>query len=194
MKYLKVKHVLRIHGRVIEQSGGDTGVRDLGLLDSAVAQPRTGFGGTDLYPELADKAAALAFSLVMNHPFADGNKRTGYVSMMMFLSRNGHTIKATITIGSRFSCTGGQRVGSGGVRRLGSRQDRPKVSEDFAGRVSGPHALSHDQGGSSHRAAPGRAWTRSAFRTRRRAASFAAASAAAIHRRDSLPIRASGTD
>ncbi len=96
MKYLKVKHVLRIHGRVIEQSGGDTGVRDLGLLDSAVAQPRAGFGGTDLYPELADKAAALAFSLVMNHPFADGNKRTGYVSMMMFLSRNGHTIKATI--------------------------------------------------------------------------------------------------
>ena len=50
----------------------------------------------DLYPELADKAAALAFSLVMNHPFADGNKRTGYVAMMMFLSRNGHTIEASL--------------------------------------------------------------------------------------------------
>ncbi len=96
MKYLSVELVLRIHARVIDQSGGDPGVRDLGLLDSAVAQPRAGFGGKDLYPEPADKAAALAFSLVMNHPFADGNKRTGYAAMMMFLSRNGYTIKASI--------------------------------------------------------------------------------------------------
>ncbi len=80
MKYLKVRHVLQSHERVIAQSGGDPGVRDLGLLESAVA----------------DKAAALAFSLVMNHPFADGNKRTGYVAMMLFLSRNGHTIDASI--------------------------------------------------------------------------------------------------
>ena len=76
MKYLNVTHVLRIHARSIEQFGGDPAIRDLGLLESAVAQPRAGFGGKDLYPELADKAAALAFSLVMNHPFADGNKRT----------------------------------------------------------------------------------------------------------------------
>ena len=96
MKYLKVEQVLRTHTRVVEQSGGDPGVRDLGLLESAVAQPRAGFGGKDLYPELADKAAALAFSLVKNHPFADGNKRTGYAAMMMFLSRNGYTIEAPI--------------------------------------------------------------------------------------------------
>jgi death on curing protein len=64
----------------------------LGLLDSAVAQLRAGFVGKDFYPDLAEKAAALAFSLVMNHPFADGNKRTGYGAMMRFLSRNGHTI------------------------------------------------------------------------------------------------------
>jgi death-on-curing protein len=96
MKYLDVKRVLRVHARVIEKSGGDPGVRDLGLLDSAVAQPRAGFDGKDLHPELADKAAALAYSLVKNHPFSDGNKRTGYAAMMMFLSRNGHTIRSSI--------------------------------------------------------------------------------------------------
>jgi death-on-curing protein len=91
MKYLTVKQVLKIHARSIEQFGGDSTVRDLGMLESAVAQPRARFGGKRLYPKLADKAA-LAFSLVMNHPFADGNKRTGYGAMMRFLSRNGHTI------------------------------------------------------------------------------------------------------
>jgi len=96
MKYLTVEQVLRIHTRSIEQSGGDAGVRDLGMLESAVAQPRASFRGEDLYPKLADKAAALAFSLIMNHPFTDGNKRTGYGAMMMFLSRNGHTIAAPL--------------------------------------------------------------------------------------------------
>jgi death on curing protein len=96
MKYLKVEQVLRTHLRVVEQSGGDPGVRDLGLLESAVAQPRAAFGGKDFYPELAQKAVALAFSLVKNHPFADGNKRTGYAAMKMFLSRNGHTIEAPL--------------------------------------------------------------------------------------------------
>jgi death-on-curing protein len=76
MKYLTVEQVMRIHARSIAQFGGDAGVRDLGLIDSAVAQPRASFGGKDLYPTLAEKAAALAFSLVKNHPFADGNKRT----------------------------------------------------------------------------------------------------------------------
>ena len=96
MKWLTVKTVLEVHDRSIKESGGDPGVRDQGLLESAVAQPRAGFGGKDLYPEIADKAAALAFSLVRNHPFVDGNKRTGYAAMMMFLSRNDHTIIAPI--------------------------------------------------------------------------------------------------
>jgi death-on-curing protein len=96
MKYLNVKHVLRIHARAIDQFGGDAGVRDRGLLESALAQPRAGFGGEALYPSLAEKAAALAFSLVMNHPFADGNKRTAFGAMMRFLSRNGYTIAAPI--------------------------------------------------------------------------------------------------
>jgi death-on-curing protein len=66
------------------------------MLDSAVVQPRASLDGKDLYSGIADKAAALAFSLVMNHPFVDGNKRTGYAAMMMFLSRNGHTIITSI--------------------------------------------------------------------------------------------------
>ena len=96
MRWLTVEKVLEIHERSLEESGGDPGVRDQGLLESAVAQPRAGFGGKELYLDIADKAAALAFSLVRNHPFVDGNKRTGYAAMMMFLSRNGHTIITTI--------------------------------------------------------------------------------------------------
>ena len=88
--------MLQIHAYQIERFGGDPGVRDLGLVDSAVAQPRAAFGGQDLYPTLSEKAVALAFSLVMNHPFADGNKRTGHAAMVMFLGRNGHGIKAPL--------------------------------------------------------------------------------------------------
>ena len=96
MKYLSLKTVLAIHERSLQEYGGDPGVRDQGLLESAVAQPRARFGGEELYASLAEKAAALAFSLVKNHPFFDGNKRTGYGAMLMFLSRNGHAIQAPL--------------------------------------------------------------------------------------------------
>src|SRR5262249_37906568 len=96
MKYLAVRHVLRIHERVIEQTGGVPTIRDTNGLDSAVAQPRLAFGGQSLYPTLADRAAALAFSLVMNHPFVDGNKRTGQAAMEMFLLRNGREVEAPV--------------------------------------------------------------------------------------------------
>ena len=75
MKWLTVEKVLKIHDRSLLESGGDPGVRDQGLLESAIAQPRARFDGKDLYPDIADKAVALAFSLVRNHPFVDGNKR-----------------------------------------------------------------------------------------------------------------------
>lgn len=101
MKYLTVELVLRIHERVVERTGGDPAVLDVGRLDSAVAQPRMAFGGESLYPTLADKAAALAFSLNMNHPFADGNKRTSYVAMMMFLQRNGHDLSPDADVDER---------------------------------------------------------------------------------------------
>jgi death-on-curing protein len=96
MKYLTVQHVLRIHERIIQASGGNPTVLDIGKIDSAVAQPRMTFGGHALYPTLADKAAALAYSLNMNHPFQDGNKRTSHAAMEMFLLRNGHEIDASV--------------------------------------------------------------------------------------------------
>jgi death on curing protein len=88
--------VLNLHHQVIEQSGGLLGIRDLGLLESALGQPRITFGGEDLYPSVLDKAAALDFSIIMNHPFVDGNKRTGHAAMETFLILNGIQINASV--------------------------------------------------------------------------------------------------
>ncbi len=96
MFYLTLGELLDLHRRTIEQAGGAPGVRDHGGLDSAMVQPRMAFGGVDLYPTLADKAAALAFSLVMNHPFVDGNKRIGHAAMETFLVLNGHELSAPV--------------------------------------------------------------------------------------------------
>jgi len=95
MRYLTLDEVLELHRRVIAQSGGGSGVRDLNVLDSALAQPRMTFGGKELYPTLPQKAAALGLSLVMNHPFIDGNKRIGHAAMETFLLLNGHEIAAS---------------------------------------------------------------------------------------------------
>ena len=81
MRYLTIAEVLEIYQRVMEQTGGLVGIRDLGALESATAQPYMTFDGNELYPSLAEKAAALGFSLIQNHPFADGNKRTGHAAM-----------------------------------------------------------------------------------------------------------------
>ncbi|CAN5623747.1 type II toxin-antitoxin system death-on-curing family toxin [soil metagenome] len=96
MKYLKLAHVLRIHERVIEPSGGDPAILDINKVDSAVAQPRMIFDGNPLYPTLAEKAAALAYSLNKNHGFQDGNKRTSHAAMEMFLLRNGCEVEASV--------------------------------------------------------------------------------------------------
>ena len=96
MRYLTLSEVLELHRRVIEQSGGADGVRDLGGVESAVVQPQMTFGGDELYPTLIDKAAALCFSLVMNHPFVDGNKRIGHAAMETFLVLNGQELNADI--------------------------------------------------------------------------------------------------
>ena len=95
MRYLTLEEVIDLHALVLQQSGGMPGIRDANALDSAVAQPAMAFGGQDLYPSIADKAAALAFSLVMNHPFFDGNKRIGHAAMETFLVLNGHELSAT---------------------------------------------------------------------------------------------------
>ena len=80
MRFLSLSEVFDLHRRLIDQTGGAFGVRDLGALESALAQPRMTFSGQDLYPSLAEKAAALCFSLIQNHPFVDGNKRVGHAA------------------------------------------------------------------------------------------------------------------
>lgn len=94
MRYVTVSEVLEIYSRVMEQSGGLIGLRDVGALESAVAQPRMTFGGEELYPTLIEKASALGFSLIQNHPFIDGNKRTGHAALEMFLVLNGYQLSA----------------------------------------------------------------------------------------------------
>ncbi|MGI0493300.1 type II toxin-antitoxin system death-on-curing family toxin [Alkalinema pantanalense CENA528] len=96
MRFLTLIEVLELHRRIIEQSGGAFGIRDIGLLESAIAQPRMSFGGEDLYPSLLEQAAALGFSLIMNHPFVDGNKRIGHAAMETFLVLNGMEINASV--------------------------------------------------------------------------------------------------
>ena len=86
--------VLRLHEDIVAVSGGSAGLRDEGVLDSALAQPFASFGGQDLYPTLIDKAAALGFSLINNHPFIDGNKRIGHAVMVIFLRLNGLDMEA----------------------------------------------------------------------------------------------------
>jgi len=90
MRYLTLSEVLDLHRFVIEQSGGATGVRELGGVESAVAQPQMMFGTKKLYPTIESKATALCFSLIMNHPFVDGNKRIGHAAMETFLVMNGY--------------------------------------------------------------------------------------------------------
>ncbi len=96
MRFLSIPELLEIHERLLATSGGASGIRDLGALESAVSQPHMGFGETELYPDLVSKAAALCFSLVMNHPFMDGNKRIGHAAMETFLMLNGCEIDSDV--------------------------------------------------------------------------------------------------
>ena len=96
MRYLGLGDILELYRRIMEETGGATGVRDLNGLQSALAQPRMTFEGNDLYPSVAAKAAALGFSLIMNHPFLDGNRRVGHAAMELFLLMNGQEIAAAV--------------------------------------------------------------------------------------------------
>ena len=95
MKYLTSEQVLFIHARLIVETGGEHGMRDLGLLQSAVSRPQAVFDGNDLYADVHSKAAALLESLVNNHPFVDGNKRTGIAAAALFLQANGYPLTAS---------------------------------------------------------------------------------------------------
>ena len=95
MKYLSKRQILLIHQELLETSGGTSGLRDEGLLDSALMTPLQSFGGQDLYPSLIAKAVRLAFGLIKNHPFIDGNKRIGTHAMLVFLALNGAELSYT---------------------------------------------------------------------------------------------------
>jgi len=86
--YLSIEQVFEIHAYQIRRFGGSAGLRDRGALEAAVSRPQMTFGGEDLYPEIAAKAAALMHSLVMNHPFVDGNKRVGAHAALLFIRAN----------------------------------------------------------------------------------------------------------
>jgi death-on-curing protein len=96
MRYLGLAEVVGLHRRLLHATGGALGIRDLGALESAIAQPKATFGGVDLYPTLVEKAPALCFALVRDHPFIDGNKRVGHAAMETFLVLNGAEIDAEV--------------------------------------------------------------------------------------------------
>lgn len=89
------KEVEVIHEMLIEKFGGARGVRDVAILESALGRPYQTFDGTDLYPSPVDKAAAIFESIITNHPFVDGNKRTGYVLMQLILKQHNPQLIAT---------------------------------------------------------------------------------------------------
>ena len=93
--YLTAEQVLFIHARLIDETGGEHGILDLGLLQAAVARPQATCVGEELYPDLFAKAAALIDSLVNNHPFLDGNKPTGIAAVALFLQCNGVILTAS---------------------------------------------------------------------------------------------------
>lgn len=92
--FLSLEDILLLHGDQIDLYGGDHGVRDLGLLESAIAQPQATFDGHPLHGDLYEMAAAYLFHIVQNHPFVDGNKRTGAVAALTFLDLNDIEIDA----------------------------------------------------------------------------------------------------
>jgi death-on-curing protein len=91
---INIHQVKHIHSVLIEEHGGGDGIRDLGALESAIARPYATFAEADLYPLAIDKASAILESILINHPFVDGNKRTGYVLARLILLENGLDIYA----------------------------------------------------------------------------------------------------
>ncbi len=93
--YLALPQLIELHSRLIEVFGGASGLRDRGGLEAAIARPSATFGGEDLYPDLASKAAALMHSLAVNHPFVDGNKRVALAGAQLMLLAHGARVHAT---------------------------------------------------------------------------------------------------
>jgi death on curing protein len=118
--FLSVEDVLSLHADQLALYGGEHGVRDLRLLESAIAQPRATYGGEFLHKDLFEMAAAYLFHIVQNHPFLDGNKRTGAVAALVFLDFNG--IEINTPEGSLYDLT--MSVATG-------RSGKPQIAEFF---------------------------------------------------------------
>lgn len=95
MKKLTKEHIILLHHELLEQTGGVAGVRDIGLLESALNVPFQSFDGVDSFPSIQQKAARLGFGLIKNHAFVDGNKRIGIHAMLVFLALNGIEVEYT---------------------------------------------------------------------------------------------------
>jgi len=122
--FLTRDEALAIHADMIDRYGGSGGVRDAGLLDSALAQPQATFGGQFLCKDVAEMAAAYLFHIVKNHPFIDGNKRVGVAAAVVFLKMNGLIL----------------RPDPGGIERLAldvatGTADRGQLAEFFRARI-----------------------------------------------------------
>lgn len=92
---LSKEQVILLHQRLIETTGGSTGIRDEGMLESALSNPFQSFGDVELYPSIQAKAAQLCFGIVKNHPMIDGNKRLGTHVMLVFMELNGYELLYT---------------------------------------------------------------------------------------------------
>ena len=95
MKILTKDQIILLHAQLIKETGGMDGIRDEGLLDSAILSPFQSFDGNDLYPTVLEKGARLGFELIQNHAFIDGNKRIGAHAMLVFLALNGFVFSYT---------------------------------------------------------------------------------------------------
>lgn len=102
VRYLTAEEVAAIHQRLLEETGGANGIRDFGLLFSLAEKSKTSFGGSELYPGLFMKAAVLLEALVNYHVFTDGNKRTAFISAVVFLRVNGYYLRVKEDQGLRF--------------------------------------------------------------------------------------------
>jgi len=93
--FLTLDDILESHQNQIDTYGGSHGIRDIGLLESAIAQPEASFGGQYLHADIFEMAAAYVYHLVMNHPFVDGNKRVGLEAALIFLEMNNENLNAS---------------------------------------------------------------------------------------------------
>lgn len=123
-KFIKQEDVLWLHNRQINQFGGTTGIRDEGLLISALAQPRATFGGKLLHSTFAEQAAAYLYHIAMNHPFVDGNKRTAFAAMDAFVRLNG--FRLTATADEAYSLV---------IRTVTREIDKPQLAEEISSKL-----------------------------------------------------------